>query len=255
MLENAVREKLAVGESVFGCFTRYRDAALTEFMALQGWDFLIFDGEHGTLESGDVEDLCRAAEVRGVTPFARVTTNQPPVILRYLDTGVHGIHVPWVNNAEEVEQAVAATKYQPRGVRGLAGSRASDWGMSEPIGDYTQRANRETMVVIHIETADAVDAIGDYVEVDGVDVLFIGPTDLSHSLGHPGDITHPDVVAAIERVRDVVVPSEKTFGIFAGAPETALHWQESGARYFATTPDRFIRAGMQGYLASARGGA
>lgn len=253
MLENALRDKLDSGESVFGCFTRYRDPALTEFIAMQGWDFLIFDGEHGTLEPRDIEEHCRAAEVRAVTPIARVTTNQPHIILRYLDTGIHGIHVPWVNSAVEVEQAVASVKYQPSGQRGLASSRASDWGMTESIGEYTRRANRETFVVIHIETAEAVEAVEQYVDVDGVDVLFIGPTDLSHSLGHPGDITHPDVIAAIERVRGVVVPSEKTFGIFARTPETALHWQERGARYFATTPDRFMKTGMQQYLAEARG--
>ena len=253
MIRNEIRAKLQAGKTVFGCFTRYRDAAFVEYTAMQGWDFLVFDGEHGTLEPRDIEDLCRAAEVRGVTPIARVTTNQPHIILRYLDTGIHGIHVPWVNTPEEVERAVAATKYQPRGQRGLAGSRASDWGMSEPISDYTQRANQETMVVIHIETAEAVEAVERYVEVDGVDVLFIGPTDLSHSLGHPGNLTHPDVVAAIERVREVVVPSDKTFGIFAGTAETATHWQERGARYFATTPDRFLKEGMQRYLEAARG--
>ncbi len=255
MIQNELRTQLERGQTVFGCFTRYRDPALTEFMAMQGWDFLVFDGEHGTLEPRDIEEHCRAAEVRSVTPIARVTTNQPHIILRYLDTGVHGIHVPWVNTPAEVEQAVTSVKYQPRGERGLAGSRASDWGMTEPIADYTRRANRETLLVIHIETAEAVAAVEEFVDIDGVDVLFVGPTDLSHSLGHPGEATHPDVVRAIERVRDVVVPSDKTFGIFAGTPDTARHWEERGARYFATTPDRFLASGMQGYLAAARGEA
>lgn len=253
MLVNQLRRKLDAGGPVFGCFTRYRDPALTEFMAMQGWDFLIFDGEHGTLEPRDVEEHCRAAEVRGVTPFARVTTNQAPVILRYLDTGIHGLHVPWVNTAAEVEQVVQSAKYQPRGHRGLAGSRASDWGTSESLADYTKRANRETMIVVHIETAEAVAAIDDFVAIDGVDVLFIGPTDLSHSLGRPGDLSHPDVVAAIERVAEVVVQSDKVFGIFAGTPSAASTWLERGARYFATTPDRFLAAGMQDYLTSVRG--
>lgn len=252
MLDNRLRPKLQSGDPVFGCFTRYRDPALTEFMALQGWDFLIFDGEHGTLEPRDVEEHCRAAEVRGVTPIARVTTNQAPVILRYLDTGIHGIHVPWVNSVQEVEDVVRSAKYQPRGQRGLAGSRASDWGMGESLAEYTARANRETLVIVHIETAEAVAAIEDFVTVDGVDVLFVGPTDLSHSLGHPGDLTHPDVTSAIERVARVVVESDKTFGILAGTPAAVTTWLARGARYFATTPDRFLREGMQTYLTAAR---
>jgi 4-hydroxy-2-oxoheptanedioate aldolase len=103
----------------------------------------------------------------------------------------HGVHVPWVNSAAEAERAVRAVKYSPRGTRGLAGSRASEWGLREPIEAYVERANRETLVVIQVETQEAVDAIDDYLKVDGVDVLFLGPTDLSQSLGHPGDLRHP----------------------------------------------------------------
>lgn len=252
MLENTTRAKLAAGDAVFGCFIRYREPAFAEFVAMQGWDFIVFDAEHGTLEPRDVEDLCRAGELRGVTPIARVTTNQPHTILRFMDTGIHGIHVPWVNTPEGVEQAVQSAKYGPRGQRGLAGSRASDWGMYESIADYTVRANRETMVIVHIETQAAVDAVEDYLAIDGVDVLFIGPTDLSHSLGHPGDPNHPDVVAAMDRVAAAVVPSAKTLGIFAATSESAERWLAKGARYIATGTDGFVKQGMQTYLDHVR---
>jgi len=252
MLENVTKAMLAEGQTVFGCFIRYPEPAFAEFVAMQGWDFLIFDAEHGALQPRDVEDLCRAVELRDVTPLARVTTNQPHIILRFLDTGIHGVHVPWVNTAAAVEKAVQAVKYQPRGQRGLAGSRASDWGMYESIGEYTQRANRETMVVVHIETMEAVNAIEDYVAIHGVDVLFIGPTDLSHSLGHPGEPSHPEVVAAMDRVADVVVGSDKALGIFAGTPAAAEHWMDKGARYLATGVDGFIKQGMQAFLSHVR---
>lgn len=248
MLENTTRAKLAEGGVVFGCFIRYADPAFTEFAALQGWDFLVFDGEHGTLQPADVEGLCRAAELRGVTPMARVTTNEPSVILRFLDTGLHGVHVPWVNSADEAESAVRSVKYEPRGKRGLAGGRASDWGTYESLADYTARANRETLVVIQIETLQAVDAIDDYTTVDGVDVLFIGPSDLSGSLGHPGELDHPDVVRAMDRVAEVVTGSDKALGIFAGTPDMARHWRDKGARYITTGADGLVKTGMQGYL-------
>ncbi len=252
MLENSTKAKLEAGGVVLGCFVKYAEPSLAEFIAMQGWDFLIFDGEHGTLQPRDLESLCRAAELRGVTPIARVTTNQAHLILRFLDTGLHGLHVPWVNTPEDVERTVQSVKYWPRGVRGLAGSRASEWGMTEPIAAYTERANRETLVVIHIETIQAVDAVEDYLAVEGVDVLFIGPTDLSHSLGHPGDFSHPDVVEAMDRVAAAVTPTDTALGIYAGNADFAARWIDKGARYIATGADGFLKQGMQAYLNELR---
>ncbi len=252
MLENTLKKRLAAGETVYGCITRYPEGALAELIAVAGFDFVVFDGEHGTLEPRNIEDLTRAAEARGITPIARVTTNQAHIILRYLDTGVHGVHIPWVNTVADVETAVRSAKYGPRGTRGLAGSRASNWGFGESIAEYTAQANRETMVIIHIETTEAVDAAAEYAAVDDVDVLFIGPTDLSHSLGHPGDVSHPEVVAAMERVAEAVVPTEKVLGIYTGTPEMAIRWRERGARYLATGIDGFIAQGLQGFVDRVR---
>jgi 4-hydroxy-2-oxoheptanedioate aldolase len=253
MLQNATKAKLAAGEPAFGAFVRTAEPSLIEYVALLGWDFLVFDAEHGTLQPSEVEDLCRAIEPRGVTPMVRVTTNDPPTILRYLDTGAHGAHIPWVNSAAEAERAVKSVKYSPRGMRGLAGSRASEWGLREPLSAYVERANRETLVVIQIETQDAVDAIDDYLAIDGVDVLFLGPTDLSQSLGHPGDLRHPDVLAALERVADAVIGSGKILGIYAATADMTHEWLDRGARYFTTSLEPFLRDGMKAHLENVRG--
>jgi len=253
MLENRTKAKLAAGEAAFGCFVRTPEPQLIEYVGMLGWDFLVFDAEHGPLQPREVEDLCRAIEPRGTTPLVRVTTNDTPTILRFLDTGAHGVHVPWVNSAAEAEKAVRAVKYTPRGIRGLAGSRASEWGLREPIGAYVQRANRETLVVIQIETQDAVDAIDDYLKVDGIDVLFLGPTDLSQSLGHPGRLDHPDVLAAMERVAEAVVGSGVTLGIYAGSVDMTKAWLDRGARYFTTSLEPFLREGMRAHLQQVRG--
>ncbi len=252
MRENTTKAKLKAGETVVGCFLRYAEPSLAELVALQGWDFLIFDGEHGPLEVRDIEDLCRAAEARNVTPIARVPTNQQHILLRYLDTGIQGVHVPWVNSAVDADAAVRGVKYGPRGLRGLAGTRASDWGMSGPLGEYTEMANSQTMVIIHIETIEAVDAIEDYLAIEGIDVLFLGPTDLSQSLGVPGQIHHPDVKAAMKRVAEAVVPSDKALGVFAGTIEMAREWRSNGARYIVTGTDSFLRNGMREYLDGVR---
>ncbi len=248
MLENRTKRRLDEGKVVIGCFTKYVDAALAEFVALQGFDFLVFDGEHGSIEPPDVEHLTRAAEVRGVTPMARVPRNEAATILRFLDRGVHGVHVPWVNSAEEAERVVQAVKYHPRGVRGLAGGRASDWGVHEPIGAYTERSNRETLVVVHVETSRAVTGVSEFLEIDGVDVIFLGPTDLSHSLGHPGRLDHPEVQAAMEQVAEAVAGSAKVLGVFAAGPAMARRWVDRGARYITTGVEGLIATGARTYL-------
>jgi 4-hydroxy-2-oxoheptanedioate aldolase len=253
MLENRTKAKLAAGEATFGCFVRTAEPQLSEYVGMLGWDFLVFDAEHGSLQPSEVEDLCRAIEPRGTTPIVRVTTNDAPTILRFLDTGVHGLHVPWVNSAAEAERAVRSVKYSPRGIRGLAGSRASEWGLREKVGEYVERANRETLVVIQVETQDAVDAIDDYLAIDGIDVLFLGPTDLSQSLGHPGELDHPDVLAAMDRVADAVVGSGITLGIYAGSVDMTKRWLDRGARYFTTSLEPFLRDGMRAHLQQVRG--
>src|SRR5258706_15852619 len=152
MRTNTAKAKLKAGYVIFGCFVRYPDGSLVEVMGYQPWDFLVFDGERGVLEPRDCENLVRAAELRGITPIVRVPTNLPPQILRLMDTGPLGLHVPWVNSPEEAEAAVRSVKYHPRGQRGLAGGRAADYGQAGSLGDYTKLANAETLVVIHIET-------------------------------------------------------------------------------------------------------
>jgi 4-hydroxy-2-oxoheptanedioate aldolase len=252
VIHNATRAKLQAGGVAVGCFLPFPDANLAEYLSLLGWDFLVFDGEHGPIAAAEFHDLSRAAELRGATPIARVATNQAHLILQALDSGAHGVHVPWVNTSDEAEAVVRSAKYVPEGVRGLAGVRAADWGLSEPLGDYIRRANRETLVVIHVETAVAVDAIDELVAVDGVDVLFIGPSDLSHSLGVAGQIEHPTMRTALDRVAESVLGSDKALGIMAKSPAMAMRWRDRGATYITTSLDALIAPDARGYLSALR---
>lgn len=255
MRANATKAKLKAGQAVFGCFMRYPDPALAEFLGYQGWDFLVFDGEHGTLEPRDCENMVRAAELRDVTPIVRVTTNTPPVILRFMDTGAQGLHVPWVNSAAEAEAVVRSVKYYPRGIRGLAGTRAADYGQTGTLGDYVQQANAETLIIIHIETAEAVDCLPEIVAVDGLDVIFIGPTDLSQSYGVPGQPGHPSVQAAMGRILDTVKNSGKNLavGVMVTNAEAAQQWRDRGAQYITITMDGVMAPAMRNYLKTVRG--
>jgi len=252
MRTNTAKAKLKAGEVIFGCFVRYPDASLVEVMAYQPWDFLVFDGEHGVLEPRDCENLVRAAELRGMTPIVRVPTNLPPQILRLMDTGPLGLHVPWVNSPEEAEAAVRSVKYHPRGQRGLAGVRAADYGQAGSLADYTRQANAETLVVVHIETAEAVACAAEIAAVDGIDVVFIGPTDLSQSLGVPGQPQHPDVLAAIDKIIAAVAPSPAALGIMVPNLAAARQWRARGARYITIGLENILMPAARDYLKAVR---
>jgi 4-hydroxy-2-oxoheptanedioate aldolase len=249
---NTTKAKLKAGETVFGCFVRYPDASLIEVLGYQGWDFLVFDGEHGVIEPRDCENMVRAAELQDVTPIVRVTTNAPPVILRYMDTGAHGVHVPWINSGAEAEAVVRSVKYHPRGIRGLAAVRAADYAQRAPYGEYVQQANTETLIVIHIETIEAVKRLPEIVAVDGLDVIFIGPTDLSHSLGVPGDVQHPTVQAAMRQIVDTVAATDLALGIMVGNAQAAQHWRTRGARYIAVGFESLLVPAVRDYLQAVR---
>jgi len=250
---NTTKAKLKAGDTVFGCFVRYPDASLIEVQGYLGWDFLIFDAEHGTLEPRDAEHMVRAAELRDVTSLVRVTTNAAPTILRLLDTGIQGAHIPWINTAAEAERAVQAIKYYPRGTRGRAGVRAADFAQSIPLSEYIQQANAETMVVLQIESPEALADLPSIVEVPDVDVIFVGPTDLSHSLGLAGQIQHPTVQATIQKIIDVVTKSNVAFGILAGNAAAAREWRARGARYIVTTIESVMAPAVREYLKLSRG--
>lgn len=252
MRTNATKKRLLAGETVFGCWLRYPDPALVEFVGYQGWDFVVFDAEHGTAEPRDCENMVRAAELRDVTPIVRVTTNQAPVILRFMDTGAQGAHVPMVNTRLEAESAVEAIKYGPRGKRGLAASRAASFGQGPPLGEYVAQANSESLVVVHIETKEAIEQLPDIAAVDGIDVVFIGPTDLSHSLGIPGETNHPDVERAMDKIVEATATSTCALGVLVSSTAAACSWRERGARYIAITLEALIRESSRGFLSTVR---
>ncbi len=252
MKTNTAKAKLKAGEAIYGCFVRTPDPSLVEFLGYQGWDFMIFDGEHGTLSVRDCEDMTRAAELRGVTPLVRATVNQPHILLRFLDTGVLGAHVPWINSGAEAEAAVQYIKYGPRGIRGLGGARASTYGQAMSYGDYVQKANAETLTVIHIETVEAVNALPDILAVPDVDVVFIGPTDLSQSLGVPGQNTHPAVLEQIDRIFEMALKTNVAVGTIAKDAAAARQWAERGARYMVITLEGVLGPACRDYLKAVR---
>ncbi|MDD9956487.1 MAG: aldolase/citrate lyase family protein [Anaerolineaceae bacterium] len=252
MITNLTKAKLNAGESVYGCFFRTPDPTLAEFMGYLGWDFLILDAEHGSLEPNRAEDMVRALELRRVTPLVRVTTNQPHVLLRFLDAGAQGVHVPWVNTPDDAERALQAIKYQPRGMRGLAGVRPATFARQLSLKEYVARANEETLTVLQLESGEAIDNLNDILAVSDIDVLFLGRTDLSHSLGYAGDTSHPEVEAVVARAVEQITASDVALGVVVPTVEEAQLWRRRGARYIATTLEAVVGASSEAWLAGAR---
>lgn len=252
MRTNKIKAKLAAGETVYGTFIRSNDPSQVEVLGYLGWDFFVFDAEHAPFEARDCENLIRAAELHDVTPLVRAPMNQSQVILRFLDVGAQGVQIPWINRREDAESAVAAVKYQPRGARGLAGMRASDYGLRGTLAEYIQKANAETMVIAQIESKSGVEQIGEIVSVPDLDVVFIGPTDLSNSYGYPGQPDQPQVAEAIDRVLAAAARSNVSAGILVRDVKSALKWRERGVRYILTTVESLLVPAVKSYLEQVR---
>ena len=172
----------------------------------------------------------RAAEAAGTTPIVRVPTNAPEEILRFLDTGAQGVLVPQVTTREDAERAVRAARYHPLGQRGLAGTRAADYGLGGSLGPYAQEANETILVQALIEDVRAIDNLPAILAVEGLDIIAIGPSDLSQSLGHPGERNHPAVREAIAEIIRLGVAAGKVVGMNTPTGADAARERARGVR-------------------------
>jgi 4-hydroxy-2-oxoheptanedioate aldolase len=251
---NKTKAKLKAGETVTGCFMRHGDAGLAEVSGYMGWDYLLFDGEHSPLSVRECEHLARVSELTGCTSIVRVPSNMPWMIGQVLDAGILGVQVPMINSGAEAITAAKAAKYHPHGTRGLAATRAANYGQILPfnIADQVARANAETMVVAQVETPAAIDALPEILQVPEIDVIFIGPNDLSLSLGVPGEMRNPVVLDAFERIVSAVTKTDKALGILVPNAEAALEWQARGARYIMVVMEALLGPAVRGFLKTVR---
>ncbi len=212
---NKVKERLGKGEVAVGAWMSILNQDAVRTVAASDLDWVLFDTEHGPPSFETVDRLIRNMDGSGAVPLVRVVWNDINAIKQALDTGAYGIVVPWVNSREEAENAVMYSRYAPEGLRGCApGRAASAWGLSPE--EYLRIANDEVLVAVQIETKKAVSNIEDIVSVEGVDATFIGPSDLSASMGYRGQYFHPEVVVAMERVVDACQASGVAPGIAFG---------------------------------------
>ncbi|NOU96229.1 aldolase [Paenibacillus sp. LMG 31456] len=217
-MSNPIKQMMKEGKSALGCFVGIYSPALAEILGHSGFDFVLIDNEHGSFSWSQVEEMIRACEVSGVTPIVRVVSSAPSEILKALDRGAKGVHVPQINTGEEARAVVAAAKFPPLGNRGVAYSvRAAQYGRNKG-SSYLQQSNDDVLVCVHIETPQAVEQV-DSIMQSGIDLAFVGPTDLSVSAGYPDQPDHPELKA----MRDKVLASGRKYGVPVGilAPDRA----------------------------------
>jgi 4-hydroxy-2-oxoheptanedioate aldolase len=253
---NKTKAKLKAGEPVMGCFMRHADPGLAEALAYMGWDYLLFDGEHSPLSGRECEHLARVCELTGVTPIVRVPSHMPWMIGQVLDTGMQGVQIPMVNSGVEAQATARAAKYPPMGTRGLAATRAAHYGQVLPfnLAEHITRSNAETLVIAQVETVASIEQLPSILEVPEIDVIFIGPNDLSLSLGVPGDLQHPKVQKAFETVISAVTQTDKALGILVPTVEAALQWQTKGARYIMIVMEALLGPAVRSFLKTTRNG-
>ena len=253
MRENAVKAKLLRGEPVIGPFIPLPAPMIMELCAFGGFDYGIIDCEHGYIDYESVYTMTLAAEAQNITAIARCPVRDPQFILRYLDLGVQGLHVPQINTKEEAEAFVQACRYQPRGWRGSASPRASDYGNSGmSMYDAMQFINQQVLTIAHIENPRAVDNLEEICEVDGLDILFVGRGDMSHALGVPNQFDHPSVREQMERVRQKAKGSDKILGTVVRDAAQAREAIDMGFLYIACGMAGFFVSGAKQFMADVR---
>jgi 4-hydroxy-2-oxoheptanedioate aldolase len=234
MRPNKMKAKLATGEPALGLSVMIPSAQLVEMAGGLGFDWVLIDCEHGTITLETVELMVMAAEASDVTPIVRPRSNNAQDVVEVMDRGAAGVQVPHVTNAAAARAAVEAVKFHPLGRRGLAaGTRASGYGYRGSAGDFVAAANRETLVCVQIEDEAAVENIDEILRVEGIDVFFIGPSDLSQSMGYPGNPKAEPVASAIDRTLKAIVAAEKLPGMPA-TTEALASALEKGVRYTYT---------------------
>jgi 4-hydroxy-2-oxoheptanedioate aldolase len=231
-MQHWITERLRAGEALIGCFVSTPTIAVCEVLGASGFDVLVADAEHAPLAAADVQRIVAGSELAGLAALVRLSDDSPTSIQHALDGGAVGIIVPRVSTGAQAAAVVAAASYPPRGVRGAGPGRASLYGLERERS--LEQALAHTLIAVQIESADAVQNLDEILAVPGLGMVFVGPNDLSHSLGRPPD-------GELRRVIDDVLArahaSSVLTGILAPTPDLVDRYLQAGASLLLTGSD------------------
>ncbi len=238
-----------------GPFVKFTDPGIVEILAMAGFTHVVIDMEHGPVSYERAQDLVRAGERHGILPLVRVSSNRSDLILKALDIGAAGVHVPHITTPEDAQRVVDACFFHPTGERGLCRYvRAS--GYTDLDGPaHMKRANENVFCVLHIEGKAGIERLSDILDVEGIGVIFLGPYDLSQSCGVPGEVQHPDVVALMEKACKMANERGVAVGTYVHDATDCAFWRERGVTYVCLGVDTGIMMdACKAFVQSAQGG-
>lgn len=238
MTENGFRARVLSGDALLGCFLTWPVQGFPEVLALASFDFVVIDSEHGFFTIESIESMVRASDVARLPAIVRVPSCPAAEVGRSLDAGAAGILYPRAESAAMVRQGVEAAKYAPAGKRGLGGVRANRYG-TMLLEEFVRQANASTLVIAQIETTGALAELDEIARLDGVDVLYVGPNDLTSALGIPGKYSDPAYQHELRRVAATAKAAGKAAGIMLARSDQIPPLLELGYRFF-TMSDRTL---------------
>ena len=247
MLKNTLKEKLTNNQPTLGPFVGFPSPATVEMMGWLGFDFVVIDCEHGTIDFETAEHMIRAAQLSNTTAVVRIGLNHQKHILRFLEAGAEGVLIPMINNAREAKDVIDAVKFPPIGKRGNYSGRASQHGII-PMDKFAPSANNETFIALQIETPEGLENQDEIIATEHADAIFLGPGDLSLNFGYPGQPDHPEVVKTIEGLVKKVRAAGKQAGTVSGSPEAVKFWTDRGLNWHLSATTRFLLAEAKRYL-------
>lgn len=245
---NFLRERVLSRKFLIGAWCNLGSSITTEMASTMGYDWVLVDHEHGPGDNFNLLHQMQAISIGRAAPMVRITWNEMPRFKRALDLGAAGIMIPYVQNREEAELAVSSMRYSPVGIRGVASSpRATGYGAD--FEEYYATVNDSLTTVVQIETGESVNNLQDIATVDGVDVLFVGPMDLSISLKMPGRFDDPEFLAVLSKVSQVAKNAGKAAGILLPDPSLTELVHEMGYTFVAAGADGgMVMAGLRNSL-------
>jgi 2-dehydro-3-deoxyglucarate aldolase len=249
---NSFKHDLLAGKKLIGCWSSLSNAITAEILGLAGFDWILLDGEHSPNDVSTFIPQLMALKDSRSAPIVRPTSNNEHEIKRLLDSGFYNFLIPFVESAQQAVRAVSFTRYPPQGVRGVSVSqRGNRYGT---VTDYFKSVNQHICVIVQIESIAGVAAVNEIAAVDGVDCIFVGPSDLAAGLGHLNNPAHPEVQQAIATIFAVAKACGKPSGILAPVPEQARRYLDMGATFVGVGSDLgCFRASTQALCDSYRG--
>lgn len=243
--------RIAHGDSVYGVIVKMPAPAVVEMAGHVGFDLVVIDTEHGTADNSELEHHLRAADSAGIPVLVRIGTHDPLATLRALDAGAAGVIVPHISSADQARAAVAQAHYPPMGTRGLAVSTRAGRHGNASMRDHLASAAENTVVVAQVEDKEAAKRSEEIAHTPGLTAVWIGPSDLSMSLGLPGELDHPEVVAAVDRIAaDVLASRDCALCVLADTPKDADSWRARGARIVLFNSTSIVANGLREIIES-----